>query len=111
MHLDITGVEVGHALGWKGQPDRERRKMRDSETIDALCHNGLRSSTQLPWLNLLHFLIKVTKHSTHKRGAALTAYLGNVVHDGDLKLPVHEGLLRIGDLIIQDILWVRRGDL
>lgn len=31
-------------------------------------------------------------------------HLGNVVHDRDLELPVHEGLLWIGHLVIQHIL-------
>lgn len=42
--------------------------------------------------------------SVHQQSPECPSHLGDVVHDGDLELPVHEGLLRVRNLVIQHIL-------
>lgn len=49
-------------------------------------------------------MLKFDNCSAHGQSRALLSHLGDVVHDRDLELPVHEGLLWVWNLVIQHIL-------
>lgn len=40
----------------------------------------------------------------HQENPDFLSHLSNVKHDRDLELPVHEGLIRVGNQVIQHIL-------
>lgn len=48
--------------------------------------------------------ILFTDDLTHKTRTRESKYLCDVIHDGYLKLHVHEGFVWVGDLIIQNVL-------